>query len=69
MIMDKVNSLMTAYRAGELGGEKMPEHENPGLEPGCRLNYMYFYTADGAELPEKFLCFVGMRESDVQRAP
>ena len=42
MIMDKVNSLMTAYRAGELGGEKMPEHENPGLEPGCRLNYMYF---------------------------
>lgn len=33
---------MEAYQKGLLGGEKMPEHENPGLDRSSKENYMYF---------------------------
>lgn len=38
----KVNRLVAAYKKGLLGGEKMPEDENPHLEKSSRENYMYF---------------------------
>lgn len=38
----KVQKLMNAYHQGSLGGETMPEHENPHLERGSRENYLYF---------------------------
>ncbi len=41
-ILKKVNRLLAAYRGGLLGGEKMPEHENPGLDRGSKENYLYF---------------------------
>ena len=41
-ILDKVNKLVYAYKTGLLGGEKMPEDENPHLDKGCKENYMYF---------------------------
>ena len=41
-ILRKVNSLVQAYRKGILGGEKMPEDQNPHLDNGSKENYMYF---------------------------
>lgn len=41
-ILGKVNKLVDAYKQGLLGGEKMPEDENPGLEKSSKYNYMYF---------------------------
>ena len=41
-ILQNVQKLMNAYRQGSLGGETMPEDENPQLEPGSMQNYMYF---------------------------
>lgn len=41
-ILAKVQKLMNAYRQGALGGETMPEDENPHLERGSRENYLYF---------------------------
>ena len=41
-ILTKVHNLVHAYEQGLLGGEKMPEDENPQLEKGSRENYMYF---------------------------
>lgn len=41
-LLDKVNRLMTAYQNGDLGGEVMPEDENPHLDPGSMENYLYF---------------------------
>lgn len=41
-ILEKVSALMAIYQSGGLGGEVMPEDENPGLEPSCKANYMYF---------------------------
>ena len=41
-ILAKVYKLVNAYRQGLLGGEKMPEDENPGLEKSSAQNYMYF---------------------------
>lgn len=41
-ILEKVNKLVCAYRDGILGGEKMPEDENPHLDKGSKQNYMYF---------------------------
>lgn len=41
-ILEKVNKLVYAYETGLLGGEKMPEDENPYLEKGSKENYMYF---------------------------
>lgn len=38
----RIEALLSAYHAGRLGGENMPEDENPGLSPGCSENYMYF---------------------------
>ena len=40
--IDKVYALIDAYKSGRLGGEKMPEDENPGLEKSSAQNYMYF---------------------------
>lgn len=41
-ILKNVYLLMDAYKSGKLGGEKMPEHENPGLSKESKENYMYF---------------------------
>ena len=41
-IIEKVNKLVDAYKQGLLGGEQMPEDENPGLEKSSTQNYMYF---------------------------
>lgn len=41
-ILVGVKKLMEVYENGLLGGEKMPEHENPGLEKNSKENYMYF---------------------------
>ena len=41
-ILLKVNKVVHAYRQGILGGEKMPEDENPHLDNGSKENYMYF---------------------------
>ncbi len=41
-ILVKVNKLVHAYECGLLGGEKMPEDENPHLEKNSKQNYMYF---------------------------
>lgn len=41
-ILQSVRQLMKAYYAGLLGGEKMPEHENPGLPKDSKENYLYF---------------------------
>lgn len=41
-ILKKVHKLLDLYKAGALGGEKMPEHEKPRLERSSRENYMYF---------------------------
>ena len=41
-ILENVNKLVYAYRAGILGGEKMPEDENPHLDKSTKENYMYF---------------------------
>jgi len=41
-ILEKVNKLVDAYKQGLLGGEKMPEDENPGLDKSSKENYMYF---------------------------
>lgn len=41
-ILKKVHNLVCAYKQGLLGGEKMPEDENPHLEKGSKENYMYF---------------------------
>lgn len=41
-ILNRVYDLITAYRNGLLGGEKMPEDENPNLERSSKENYMYF---------------------------
>lgn len=42
VVMDRIYALLEAYRSGRLGGEKMPEEENPGLERGSLENYIYF---------------------------
>lgn len=41
-ILRKVDALLLAYRNGELGGERMPEDANPGLDRASKENYMYF---------------------------
>lgn len=41
-ILTSVERLIQAYHMGLLGGEKMPEHENPGLDASSKENYMYF---------------------------
>lgn len=41
-ILAKVNILLHAYEKGLLGGEKMPEDENPHLDKNSKENYMYF---------------------------
>lgn len=40
--MDRIYALLEAYRSGRLGGEKMPEDENPGLDRESPENYIYF---------------------------
>ena len=41
-IMRRVTRLVAAYHEGLLGGEVMPEDENPGLLRGSAENYAYF---------------------------
>ena len=41
-ILEKVYRLLSAYKNGLLGGEKMPEDENPHLPKDSCGNYMYF---------------------------
>ncbi len=41
-VLERLEKLLTAYKNGLLGGEKMPEHENPNLPISSQENYMYF---------------------------
>lgn len=41
-ILQDVESLIMMYQNGELGGEIMPEDENPKLEKSSKENYLYF---------------------------
>ena len=41
-ILPKVYNLLNAHKSGLLGGEKMPEDENPHLDKASKENYMYF---------------------------
>lgn len=41
-ILMKVNNLIEIYKSGGLGGEIMPEDENPGLPKNSAENYIYF---------------------------
>lgn len=41
-ILLKVSKLVHGYKQGILGGEKMPEDENPHLKKESKQNYMYF---------------------------
>lgn len=41
-LISKVEQLIQLYRNGKLGGEKMPEDENPMLEKNSLQNYLYF---------------------------
>ncbi|MBD5543551.1 MAG: hypothetical protein HDR01_04710 [Lachnospiraceae bacterium] len=41
-IMIKVNKLIQMHQEGYLGGEKMPEDENPHLNKNSEQNYIYF---------------------------
>lgn len=40
--ISKVYALLDAYQTGRLGGEKMPEDENPALDKSAKENYVYF---------------------------
>jgi len=40
--INRVYALLDAYKSGRLGGEKMPEDENPGLDKKSKENYLYF---------------------------
>lgn len=40
--INRVHALVDAYKSGRLGGEKMPEDENPGLDKKSKENYLYF---------------------------
>ena len=40
--INKIYALLDAYKAGKLGGEKMPEDENHGLDKSSKENYLYF---------------------------
>lgn len=41
-ILDQVEKLIRMYKNGELGGEIMPEDENPHFEKNSNENYLYF---------------------------
>lgn len=41
-ILEKVKKLIDMYQKGELGGERMPEDANPGLNKESLENYLYF---------------------------
>lgn len=41
-LLEKVETLIDYYEKGLLGGEFMPEDENPHLKRGSRENYLYF---------------------------
>lgn len=41
-VLGKVEQLIQMHREGKLGGEKMPEDENPGLKKNSLENYLYF---------------------------
>ncbi|MBE5926380.1 MAG: hypothetical protein E7270_05395 [Lachnospiraceae bacterium] len=40
--INKIYALLNAYKRGKLGGEKMPEDENPALDKNSKENYLYF---------------------------
>ena len=41
-IKSDILNLLDLYKSGELGGEKMPEDENPELPVDSKENYLYF---------------------------
>ncbi len=40
--LEKIEKLYNAYKEGKLGGEFMPEDENPGFSKDSMENYLYF---------------------------
>lgn len=49
--INKMYLLLDAYKAGLLGGEKMPEDENPVLDKSSKENYLYF-TLPSLDVPK-----------------
>ena len=43
--INKMYLLLDAYKAGLLGGEKMPEDENLVLDKSSKEKFFIFYTA------------------------
>lgn len=41
-LLEKIEILLSYYKKGLLGGEFMPEDENPNLEKSSCQNYLYF---------------------------
>lgn len=41
-ILDKIHRLIELHKNGVLGGEIMPEDENPNLSKESNENYIYF---------------------------
>lgn len=41
-IIEKARKLISLHKSGLLGGEKMPEDENPQLDKSSKENFMYF---------------------------
>ena len=40
--LEKIEKLYNAYKEGKLGGEIMPEDENPSFPKNSLENYIYF---------------------------
>ena len=64
-LLRKVDRLMEVYTEGLLGGEVMPEDENPGLAKDSAENYAFFYVADGTQLSAKLIYAMEMRSSEL----
>ena len=41
-ILTKIDTLLSLYKNGKLGGEFMPEDHNPSLDLSSSENYLYF---------------------------
>ncbi len=41
-LIEKVGKLIALWKAGSLGGERMPEDSNPHLDKGSEENFVYF---------------------------
>lgn len=56
-ILKKVDCLYIMYHEGKLGGEIMPEDENPRLEKTSKENYLYFTLPMALNYQRNSFCF------------